>query len=215
VTASGTEPPDPEGHVIARLATLSSEPPPPDAADAAVLILLRFGSAGLEVLSEQRAARSGDPWSGQVGLPGGRREPTDRSLTETVLRELHEEVGILPSALAGPPRLFDIRRARPSGLRVAAFVERLGASPGGSGDLDLQEVATTFWLPLSALDQTESRPRATMFGQIYVDSVVFEGHLVWGFTLRLLQDFVQWLASQSPPSSGSPPERSRERSQAL
>jgi 8-oxo-dGTP pyrophosphatase MutT (NUDIX family) len=207
--------PGARAQVQARLATLSIDAPPPDEADAAVLVLLRAGKLGLEVLAEQRAEQPKDPWSGQVGLPGGRREPTDRSLTETVLRELHEEVGILPSALEGPPRLFDVRRARPSGLRVAVFVERLVARPGGSGEIDLQEVATTFWLPLTALARTESRPRTTMFGQIYVDSVVFEGHLVWGFTLRLLQDFVAWLASQGSPISGTPSEQHRERSQAL
>jgi 8-oxo-dGTP pyrophosphatase MutT (NUDIX family) len=215
VTAPGTQRPDRTAEVQARLATLSADPPGSDQADAAVLILLRPGKADLEVLAEQRTEQSGDPWSGQVGLPGGHREPTDHSLTETVLRELHEEVGILPSALEGPPRLFDFRRARPSGLRVAVFVDRLATVPETSGDLSPGEVTTTFWLPLSALDQTESRPRSTMFGQIYVDSVVFEGHLVWGFTLRLLQDFVAWLASPDGSTSGAPTNLHRGRSQAL
>jgi 8-oxo-dGTP pyrophosphatase MutT (NUDIX family) len=215
VTASGTQPSDPRDEVQARLATLTIDSPSPDEADAAVLVLLRSEKAGLEVLAEQRTERPGDPWSGQVGLPGGRKDPTDRSMAETVLRELHEEVGILPSALEGPPRVFDIRRARPSGLRVAVFVDRLLTAPESSGKVNPGEVATIFWLPLSALDQTERRARSTMFGQIYVDSVVFEGHLVWGFTLRLLQDFVAWLASQEPRTPSSPPERPREQSQAL
>jgi 8-oxo-dGTP pyrophosphatase MutT (NUDIX family) len=190
-------------HLGARLATLPADPLPSDRADAAVLILLRLGPEGPEVLAEQRATRTGDPWSGQVGLPGGRTEPTDQSLTETVLRELQEEVGLLPSALEGPPRLFDIRRARPSGLRVAAFVDGVANDSNGSARVDATEVDTTFWFPLEALAQTERRLRTTSLGEIYVDAVPFQGHVVWGFTLRLLQDFVAWLGAEV----GTPPER--------
>jgi 8-oxo-dGTP pyrophosphatase MutT (NUDIX family) len=202
VTATGDQDSDPLATLQTRLVTLPTDPPSPDRADAAVLVLLRSGSNGLEVLAEQRAERAGDPWSGQVGLPGGRKDPADHSLTETVLRELHEEVGLLPSALGGPPRLFDIRRARPSGLRVAVFADHLAPNSPPSADIDAREVSTTFWLPMRALDQTESRPRTTMFGQIYVDTVVFEGHVVWGFTLGVLTDFLAWL--ESPEGSVSP-----------
>jgi len=215
VTASGTEHPDPALHLQVRFATLPDDPPPSDRADAAVLILLRSGRMGLEVLAEQRAERPGDPWSGHVGLPGGHKMPEDHSLTETVLRELHEEVGIRPSFLDGPPRIFDVQRARPSGLRVAVFVGRVAAVPQGTGSVDPEEVATTFWLPLQALEQTESRPRPTMFGEIQVDSVVFEGHVVWGFTLRVLREFVTWLTTPDPWWSEPRGELRRWRSQAL
>jgi 8-oxo-dGTP pyrophosphatase MutT (NUDIX family) len=215
VTATGNQNSDPLADLQARLATLSTDPPSPDRADAAVLVLLRPGSNGLEVLAEQRAERPGDPWSGQVGLPGGRKDPADHSLTETVLRELHEEVGLLPSALGGPPWLFDIRRARPSGLRVAVFADHLAAIPPPSAGIDLSEVTTTFWLPLRALDQTQSRPRSTMFGQIYVETVVFEGHVVWGFTLRVLNDFLAWLESSDGSESEELGELRPWRGQAL
>lgn len=210
MTATGNSSSDPIADLQSRLATLPADPPSPDRAEAAVLVLLRRGPKGLEVLAEQRAERPGDPWSGQVGLPGGRTEPTDQSLTDTVVRELHEEVGLLPSSLADLPRLFDIRRARPSGLRVAVFADILAAVPPASSNVDSSEVTTTFWLPLQALDQTVSRPRSTMFGQIYVETVVYEGHVVWGFTLRVLLDFVAWLESADgsvAPESVLPPWR--------
>jgi 8-oxo-dGTP pyrophosphatase MutT (NUDIX family) len=215
VTATGNQNSDLLADLQTRLATLSTAPPSPEQADAAVLVLLRPGTNGLEVLAEQRAEQPGDPWSGQVGLPGGRKDPADHSLTETVLRELQEEVGLLPSALGGAPRLFGIRRARPSGIRVAVFAAHLASIHPPSADINASEVATTFWLPLRTLDQSESRPRSTMFGQIYVDTVVFEGHVVWGFTLRVLYDFLAWLESPD----GSEAEELRElrpwRGQAL
>jgi 8-oxo-dGTP pyrophosphatase MutT (NUDIX family) len=201
--------------VLNRLASLPQEAPPRDRADAAVLVLLRSGTSGLEVLAEQRVEKTGDPWSGQVGLPGGHTEPTDLTLTDTVLRELREEVGILPSALAEPPRFFDLRRARPSGLRVAVFATRLADFPEDASALNPSEVKTTFWLPLTALDHIESRPRQTMFGRINVDSVMYGEHFVWGFTLGLLQEFVAWLAKTGGPGS-NPAEKVRPgRSRAL
>lgn len=36
---------------------------------------------------------------GQIGFPGGRREPTDLGPSETALRETHEELGIIPDRI--------------------------------------------------------------------------------------------------------------------
>ena len=40
----------------------------------------------------RRAERAGDPWSGQIGLPGGRRDPGDPDLLATALREAADTV---------------------------------------------------------------------------------------------------------------------------
>jgi 8-oxo-dGTP pyrophosphatase MutT (NUDIX family) len=215
VTAVSENPSDELGHLQARLTTLSDEPLTPNRADAAVLIVLRLGPDGLEVLAEQRAERTGDPWSGHVGLPGGRADPADTSMRATALRELREEVGLTPEELDGTPRVFDVRRARPSGLRVAVFAARLRASQAGEDRVDPDEVASTFWLPLATLQKTEPRPRSTLFGEIQVETVDFRGHVVWGFTLRLLRDFVAWLHAADPVGPRRGAESRLSRSQAL
>src|ERR671920_2114796 len=46
------------------------------------------------ILLIRRADRSGDPWSGHMALPGGRREPGDTDLLATAIRETAEELGI-------------------------------------------------------------------------------------------------------------------------
>ena len=61
------------------------DPPGPFAA--AVAAILRQAPSGLEVLFIKRAERDGDPWSGHMAFPGGRREPHDSDLYSTALRE--------------------------------------------------------------------------------------------------------------------------------
>jgi 8-oxo-dGTP pyrophosphatase MutT (NUDIX family) len=63
--------------------------------EAAVALVLRPHPDGdAELLFIRRATRAGDPWSGQIGLPGGRYEPADDLLETTALRETLEEVGL-------------------------------------------------------------------------------------------------------------------------
>jgi len=193
VSAPGSPAPDPTRHLDVLLSTLPEPPVPPHRAEAAVLILARTTDAGVEVLAEQRAEQATDPWSGQVGLPGGHRDPRDPSLTQTVLRELQEELGFPPEVIVGTPRLFEIRRARPAGLRVAVFAGRCVPAALPVPRVERIEVSGTFWLPLGALESVENRPRTTVFGEASVPTVLFEGHVVWGFTLRVLTDFRQWL----------------------
>lgn len=47
-----------------------------------------------QLLLIRRATHPRDPWSGQMGLPGGRREPGDPDLLATAIRETREEVGL-------------------------------------------------------------------------------------------------------------------------
>src|SRR5262245_2019379 len=63
--------------------------------EAAVALVIReTGQGALDVLFMKRAAREGDPWSGQVSFPGGRRDKTDADLAATVIRETREETGL-------------------------------------------------------------------------------------------------------------------------
>ncbi len=59
----------------------------PLAFEAAVaLILHETADTGPEILFIERALREGDPWSGQMAFPGGRRDREDRDLERTAAR---------------------------------------------------------------------------------------------------------------------------------
>ncbi|ORX70909.1 hypothetical protein DL89DRAFT_267010 [Linderina pennispora] len=51
-------------------------------------------AARAQVLYIQRAAYPGDPWSGHIGFPGGKREDSDRDDKMTAVRETQEELGL-------------------------------------------------------------------------------------------------------------------------
>lgn len=117
-----------------------------DLKPAGVLIPIVEHADRLSVLLTQRSAAL-KHHAGQVSFPGGRMESVDADITETALRETHEEVGIRPEQVdvAGflPPMLTV------TGYAVTPIVGLL--APGISLTLDEREVELAFEVPLSFL----------------------------------------------------------------
>lgn len=132
----------------------SSAPPPPSTPPANFLC---NHAHDLELLLIQRAAHDGDPWSGHIGFPGGRREDGDGSDLRCAVRETWEELGIdLTEGFMYLGRLDDDyvpigKRGKRSGV-LSAFVF-LEAEVESDRDmvLDASEVAACMWLPVSSL----------------------------------------------------------------
>jgi 8-oxo-dGTP pyrophosphatase MutT (NUDIX family) len=165
--------------------------PGPGGAWAAVALVLAPGEGGeLAALLIRRALREGDPWSGHLGLPGGKRQSGDADLLRTALRETGEELGLALPPQALLAQLDDLRpttRVLPRiVVRPFAFglVERPRLAPN-------HEVEEPLWTPLSLLRGTRvtSRVRARD-DELEVDSLVVGGHVLWGMTLRILDDFL-------------------------
>lgn len=166
--------------------------------DAAVALVLTPSGADAALLLMRRATHEGDPWSGQVGLPGGRAEPGDASLVATAIRETHEETGIdLSSArLLGALDELRPRTAALPPIIVRPFVLVVPEQPPLKASA---EVAELFWAPISALLdpahvlRTEVEARGM---QMTVDAIEFEGRIIWGMTERILRSLERVLSSQ-------------------
>jgi len=187
-------------------------PPPRDRAGAAVLIVLREGRDGPEVLLIERAVRPGRSGSGQVGFPGGHVEPQDETLRATALRECEEEVGLQAADFGESPRYVGTRYASAFGLLVAIFAAPLAPFAPAPTARDPREVAATFWFPRSALEVTRMEPRETLFGRYPMPSAIHDGHVVWGFTRRVLREFFRLPREplydpRQPPGHGTDVER--------
>jgi 8-oxo-dGTP pyrophosphatase MutT (NUDIX family) len=170
---------------------------PHGTAGAAVTIVLREGRRDVEVLLIERAVRDGDLASGQVALPGGREDGDDASMRATALRELREEVGLDPADLLGTPGLVGVETATLFGMNVAVYSAALGPSPGPRA-ASPHEVAHVFWMPVGALDTVKTVERQTRSGLRNVPAIVHEGHVLWGFTFRVLRHFFD-RAEPGPP----------------
>jgi len=156
---------------------------------AAVMILLRDGPHGLEVLLGERKKREGDPWSGQIGLPGGRHQAEDGTLLATAVRETKEEVGI---DLNENAKVLGHMAPRAPGnkpeMLVVPFVALATAvnepTPGS-------EMASMFWATLADLPPTHAKTMVhTILGELNVPSFTYQGRLIWGFTYRILEELL-------------------------
>jgi len=196
--------------VVARLAASLGERPGEQLAlsdplrRAAVALILRLGEAGaLEFLLIRRAEYAGDPWSGQVALPGGRREPADASLAETAIRETREETGIDLAAhgrLLG--RLDELQPSNPV-LPAIAIAPYVAVLAGAAVTTLSAEVSGSFWVPLAALREARSWSEVTIEirgMRREFPGFLYEGNVVWGLTERILTQFLRRI----DPAWGSP-----------
>ena len=165
--------------------------------EAATALLLVDDGAGPDVLFIERASRRGDRWSGQMALPGGRREPGDDDLAATAARETLEEVGV---HLPGPVGRLDDHRERFGHGFVATFVYTMHERPEVVPEPS--EVAGAVWIPLSHLLHPESAVRYRYRGMGPFAGIEHDGRTVWGLTLGILQGFADVIGSEIPTPSG-------------
>jgi 8-oxo-dGTP pyrophosphatase MutT (NUDIX family) len=125
---------------------------------------------------------------GQLGLPGGKAEPGDGSPLETALRETEEEVGLARAEIAVVAELAPVD-TRTTGYRVHPFVARVPAHAAWRArEGEIEAVVTPAAAPLldpAAREVRELLPPSWP-GPRGVECVAVEGHVLWGFTLRLL-----------------------------
>lgn len=163
--------------------------PPVVGVGAAVTIVLRDGSNDTEVLLIERTTRASDPASGQVALPGGRVDERDGNLRATAIRELEEEVGLSEADLTGPVRFVRVQPAPRFRLHVGVFAGELATEGRSPRVHNSEEVAHVFWFPRHRLDPPQFERTLTARGPLDVPASRYEGHILWGFTRRVLREF--------------------------
>jgi hypothetical protein len=159
-----------------------------EATTSAVLVpVFRDDEGELRVLLVRRG--TGGIHGGQLGFPGGKQEPGDRSLLATALREAEEEVGLRRSEIEILESL-EPRDTRTSGFRVYPFLARI--TPPRRWQLAAGEIAGVITPTVRALsDPSARRQRELSFptwpASQRVEGVLLDGgQLLWGLTFRLL-----------------------------
>ena len=134
----------------------------------------------------ERARRDGDPWSGHMALPGGRRDAGDDRLLETARRETLEEIGValaFDSLLGELDDLFPNITVLPK-VVVRPFVFGLDRRPAVAAS---GEVAGHLWSSLDTLVAKRQKTHVqTAEGRRRVDAFVLGERIVWGITHRIV-----------------------------
>ena len=158
-------------------------------ADAAVAILLKPADQDVEMLFVKRVENPRDPWSGQIALPGGKRERKDRHLKETVLREVLEETGInLLDRCKFLGVIPPVKSRLNPRMRVLPFVFLLEHDPVIR--LNMDELERHYWIPIESLIRNERIVKSKIEAH---PAYVIGEIVIWGLTFRILKNFFQIL----------------------
>lgn len=162
---------------------------------AAVALILREGPSGPEILFIERAKHDGDPWSGDLGFPGGKVEAHDRDPQSAAERETQEELGLDLGTARYLGRLSDV-----AGDTLPVLVSCFVYVYGGDGPLRPNcEVRDAFWMPLVELlnplrhEETPVRFRGKRVARPAIRLPQQGKPVLWGLTYRLVMQFLRLL----------------------
>ena len=158
--------------------------------DAVVAVLLYQDSADeLNTLLIHRMERSNDPWSGQIGLPGGRVEKFDGSTHEALEREVREEVGLELGREGEQLGVLSVGHpGRRLEMRVQPWVYSLQRRPEVTTGPEVQHA---FWVSLSRLPSLRGTSEIEISGtRMMVEAFLVDSRIVWGFTYRVLNELL-------------------------
>jgi 8-oxo-dGTP pyrophosphatase MutT (NUDIX family) len=171
-------------------------PVPQGLRPAGVLVPLRLVGGEPAVVLARRTERV-PHHKGQICFPGGSRDPGDRDLLDTAVRESHEELGIR----AADVELLGAMEPVPTvtGFFIQPFLARIPSDARFL--LDEFEIAEVFDAPLSVFtDLSRYRAAETIYlGKPYhVYFLDYGPHTIWGATARILHNLAE-IALRFPP----------------
>lgn len=165
---------------------------------AAVSIMLRDSDNGSEFLMMQRAHDERDPWSGQMAFPGGKIDPTDKTVYDAAVRETQEEVAVQLHDADFIGQIDDCYGITVQGqyrVHVSCYIFKPTGQIQPTGNY---EVADLVWVPLSVMASPERRyvlnhPADTSMNFPAVMLNEDKHQILWGLSLRMVLSLFELL----------------------
>jgi 8-oxo-dGTP diphosphatase len=171
---------------IAKLSVVLKPISDEQGANAAVALLLKHRRNDFDLLLVKRVENPSDTWSGQMALPGGKRESKDLSLKDTIMRETLEETGIALRRCRFLGVLSAVQSEPKPEFVVLPFVVLLEDEP--ELKLSEAELETYIWIPC---EEVVGSKGVVEFDFGRVPAFRFADAVVWGVTYRILSEFIR------------------------
>jgi len=157
-------------------------------------ILIKDEVDDLWFLMIRRRENPEDPWSGQMAFPGGHADPRDRTLLDTVAREVMEEVGI---DVRKHEFIGCLRNIQPKSapMIVAPFTFLLTAMVYPTTSREATEI---LWIPMSfLLNEKNISYFSAPIGEKgdSMPSYRYSDHVIWGLSFRIIREIVSKVGS--------------------
>ena len=171
---------------IAKLPTVLKPVSDEQDGNAAVALLLNHREGDFDLLLVKRVENPSDTWSGQMALPGGKRESKDLSLKDTIVRETLEETSVSLTKCQFLGVLDAVRSEPKPDFKILPFVVLLEGKPRLK--LNKAELETFTWVPYEEVFQSKGTVQFS-FGK--VPAYIFAKGIVWGITYNILSEFIE------------------------
>ena len=156
------------------------------------IMVIVYKKDGVHCMLLNKRSRHVYRHKGEIAFPGGRVDPSDRSLLDTALRETHEEMGILPEDIRVLGALDDV--ATSTGFVISPYVGTIQYPyPWAPSE---REVAEVLEIPLPALSDKGCRRDEVRLvnGKLTASpGYAYNGHVIWGATALVIQRFFEVL----------------------
>jgi 8-oxo-dGTP pyrophosphatase MutT (NUDIX family) len=147
----------------------------------------------INMLMIRRAIRKGDPWSGDMGFPGGRSSiKKDKNIYKTAIRELYEETGVeIKDGLENIGRLSELltkAHEKMAPMIITPFVFKINKTPDLKKNYEVEEL---IWIPLSYFFNQQNRAtmevRKGKFKWSF-PSYTYNRKCIWGLSLSMIDE---------------------------
>lgn len=176
-----------------RIQDLKTGITPPQAMQSAVLIILYAIDGMLNTVVILRNEYDG-AHSGQISLPGGKKEETDRDFEHTALREAQEEIGINPAEtkIIGQLSPFYVR---PSNFIIYPYIAFCKQRPVFQPDsLEVQRIIEIEIFKEIGYDKIENKMLTFKNNNsVNAPGFIVGGEFMWGATAMIFSELLHVL----------------------
>jgi 8-oxo-dGTP pyrophosphatase MutT (NUDIX family) len=157
--------------------------------EAAVVILITPTIFDLELFMVKRSQSIGDPWSGDIAFPGGKRISEDKTLLETVIREVREETKINLNDNEVLGYLDHVHSWVKPEMTIQPIVYVFSEKPKFELNFELTKA---FWAPIEELVKTKQQLKIKGW---YSPAYNYKNEIIWGLTYRMIENIFEIIST--------------------